>query len=67
MAAGLNIEIIRNLMGGEHVAFWAHIGGFFAGVILMPILGLGASPPGTDWRKEVQVLFDFDPVVRRNS
>jgi len=66
MAAGLNIEIIRDLMGGEHVAFWAHIGGFFAGVILMPILGLGASPPGADWRKEVQELFDFDPLVRRD-
>lgn len=65
MAAGLNI--MRDLLGGEQVAFWAHIGGFVAGVFLMPILGLGASPPGTDWRKEVQELFDFDPVVRRNS
>src|SRR3989304_1873544 len=42
MAAGLNL--IRELMGGEHVAFWAHIGGFLAGVVLMPILSLGASP-----------------------
>ncbi|MGD9633080.1 MAG: rhomboid family intramembrane serine protease [Pirellulales bacterium] len=65
MAAGLNI--MRDLLGGEHVAFWAHIGGFVAGIILMPILGLGASPPGADWKQEVKELFDFDPVVRRNS
>jgi len=64
MAAGLNI--MRDLLGGEQVAFWAHIGGFVAGVILMPIFGLGASPPGSDWRKEVQELFDFDPIVRRD-
>lgn len=65
MAAGLNI--LRDLMGGEQVAFWAHIGGFIAGIVLMPILGLGAAPPGADWKQEVKELFDFDPVVRRNS
>lgn len=66
MAAGLNI--MRDLMGGEQVAFWAHIGGFVAGVILMPILGLGASPPGADWKREVQDLFQFeDPRMRKDS
>ena len=66
MAAGLNI--MRDLMGGEQVAFWAHIGGFVAGVILMPILGLGASPPGTDWKREVQELFQFeDPRLRKDN
>lgn len=64
MTAGLNI--MREFLGGEQVAFWAHVGGFVAGVILMPILGLGASPPGADWRKEVQDMFDFDPMVRRD-
>lgn len=41
------------------VAFWAHIGGFVAGVILMPLLTLGAQPPDKDWRTESQEMFDF--------
>lgn len=44
----------------EPVAFWAHIGGFVAGMILMPLLSFGASPPGSDWRKESDELFRFD-------
>ena len=44
----------------EPVAFWAHVGGFVAGMILMPLLSFGASPPGTDWRKETDDLFRFD-------
>jgi membrane associated rhomboid family serine protease len=44
----------------EPVAFWAHIGGFVAGMILMPLLSIGASPPGTDWRKESDELFRFE-------
>ena len=44
----------------EPVAFWAHIGGFVAGMVLMPLLSLGASPPGTDWRKETDEMFRFD-------
>jgi membrane associated rhomboid family serine protease len=44
----------------EPVAFWAHIGGFVAGMILMPLLSIGAAPPGTDWRKESDELFRFE-------
>ena len=44
----------------EPVAFWAHVGGFVAGIVLMPLLSLGASPPGTDWRKESDEMFRFD-------
>jgi membrane associated rhomboid family serine protease len=52
-------------MAGERVAFWAHIGGFVAGMILMPFLALGASPPGTDWRQEADDMFHFeDPRSR---
>ena len=29
----------------EPVAFWAHIGGFVAGMILMPLLSFGARRP----------------------
>ncbi|MEX2091665.1 MAG: rhomboid family intramembrane serine protease [Pirellulales bacterium] len=65
MAAGLNV--LRDVMGGEHVAFWAHIGGFLAGIVLMPILGLGASPADVDWKREVQELFRFeDPRAPKN-
>jgi membrane associated rhomboid family serine protease len=44
----------------QPVAFWAHIGGFIAGMVLMPVLSLGAPPPGTDWRKESDDMFRFD-------
>jgi membrane associated rhomboid family serine protease len=44
----------------EPVAYWAHIGGFVAGMILMPLLSFGASPPGKDWRKETDDMFRFD-------
>ena len=44
----------------EPVAFWAHVGGFVAGMILMPLLSFGASPPGADWRKESDEMFHFD-------
>jgi membrane associated rhomboid family serine protease len=46
------------------VAFWAHIGGFVAGMVLMPFMALGASPPGTDWRKEADDMFRFDDPRR---
>ena len=61
--------VLQNLVPGilslngieqEHVAFWAHIGGFVAGMILMPFLALGASPPGSDWRKEAEDMFHFE-------
>jgi membrane associated rhomboid family serine protease len=43
----------------EPVAFWSHIGGFVAGMILMPILSLGAAPPGRNWRQESDEMFRF--------
>lgn len=52
-----------NLFGGganQPVAFWAHAGGFVAGLMLMPLLSLGVAPPGTDWQKEAEELFRFD-------
>jgi membrane associated rhomboid family serine protease len=59
------LQLFSGLMGLwdvvlEPVAFWAHIGGFVAGMILMPLLSIGASPPGTDWRKESDELFRFE-------
>ena len=39
------------------VAWWAHVGGFVAGLVLMPLLALGAPPPGSDWREEAEKLF----------
>lgn len=41
------------------VAFWAHIGGFVAGVVLMPLLTVGAQPPDQDWRTESREMFEF--------
>jgi membrane associated rhomboid family serine protease len=49
----------------EPVAYWAHIGGFVTGVALMPLLSVGASPPGADWRKEADDMFQFnDPRTK---
>lgn len=45
--------------GGENVAWWAHVGGFVAGMTLMPLLSLGAPPPDEDWRDEAQRLFNL--------
>ena len=43
--------------GGGGVAWWAHVGGFLAGLVLMPLLALGAPPPDEDWRDEAERLF----------
>ncbi|MGL4514388.1 MAG: rhomboid family intramembrane serine protease [Lacipirellulaceae bacterium] len=39
------------------VAFWAHIGGYVTGLVLTPLLTIGASPPNEDWRSEARELF----------
>ena len=59
------LQVVSGLMGLfgvvlEPVAFWAHVGGFVAGMILMPLLSIGASPPGTDWQQESDEMFRFD-------
>jgi membrane associated rhomboid family serine protease len=59
------LQVVSGMMGlwglpMEPVAFWAHVGGFVAGMIIMPLLSFGASPPGTDWRKETDEMFRFD-------
>jgi membrane associated rhomboid family serine protease len=41
------------------VAHWAHIGGFIAGLVLMPLMALGRPPQGEDWNKETQKLFEY--------
>lgn len=62
--------LLLNLMGGlqaidgqaeigVRVAYWTHIGGFVAGVILMPLLTLGAEPTDKDWRTESREMFEF--------
>jgi membrane associated rhomboid family serine protease len=59
------LQMVSGIMGIwgvplEPVAFWAHIGGFVAGMILMPVFTLGASPPGTNWRSEAEEMFRFN-------
>jgi membrane associated rhomboid family serine protease len=41
------------------VAVWAHIGGFAAGALLMPILSFGTPPPGSSWQEELKKHFSF--------
>ena len=59
------LQVISGMMGlwgfaMQPVAFWAHVGGFVAGMIRMPLLSFGASPPGADWRKETDDMFRFE-------
>ena len=62
------LGIVQIQLGDQvGVAHWAHIGGFVAGLILMPLLGMGRPPDGEDWKKETDKMFDFDdpqPLAR---
>jgi membrane associated rhomboid family serine protease len=63
-AGVMNINL--GVAGG--VAHWAHIGGFVAGLALMPLFALGRSPEGEDWNKETDELFKYDnpkPLTER--
>jgi membrane associated rhomboid family serine protease len=59
VASGVLGQMAMDIVA-QPVAFWAHVGGFVTGMVLMPLLSLGAPPPGTDWRKESDELFRFD-------
>lgn len=48
------------------VAHWAHIGGFVAGLIVMPLLAIGTAAPGEDWNKETDQLFQFGDEPRQD-
>jgi membrane associated rhomboid family serine protease len=49
------------------VAVWAHIGGFAAGAILMPILSFGSPPPGSSWQEEIRKHFSFGEPDRHDN
>lgn len=60
------LQMVAGVMGlgapaavDTSVAFWAHIGGFVAGVILMPLLSITSEPADQDWRVESQELFEI--------
>ncbi|MEN1679009.1 MAG: rhomboid family intramembrane serine protease [Planctomycetota bacterium] len=48
-------------MGGQPIAYWAHVGGCVAGVLLMPLLSLGAAPAGSNWQAEVDEALPMSP------
>ncbi|MEM6798860.1 MAG: rhomboid family intramembrane serine protease [Planctomycetota bacterium] len=62
------ISGLAQLQGGigEQIAHWAHVGGCVAGVVLMPLLAIGAPPPDADWRTEAGAMLDPDaqPINR---
>jgi len=58
LAGGLQALGMQGAVGVQ-VAHWTHIGGFVAGVILMPLLTLGSEPPDRDWRTETREVFDY--------
>lgn len=39
------------------VAFAAHVGGFVAGLLIMPLMAMGAPDPGTHWEDEMDEAF----------
>jgi len=47
------------------VALWAHIGGFVAGAIFMPILSFRSPPPDGSWPEEIGKHFSFEHPDRR--
>ena len=49
------------------IAFGAHVGGFVTGLIVMPLLSLGAPDPGTHWEDELEEQFDFDRYGRGDT
>lgn len=55
---GLGAMRMQGLPNGENVAFWAHIGGFVVGALLMPLLAFGAAPPAQDERTAAQRWFE---------
>lgn len=60
------LQIHLGVVGG--VAHWAHIGGFVAGLALMPLMLMGRPPQGEDWNKEAEQLFKFEnprPLTER--
>lgn len=59
LQAVAGIGMLRGVVDAP-VAFWAHIGGFAAGILLVPFFTLGTSPPDVNWRQEVEELFRFD-------
>ncbi|MEX0867884.1 MAG: rhomboid family intramembrane serine protease [Pirellulales bacterium] len=58
LLSGLNVLNNVDLDGG--VAFWAHIGGFVAGLLLMPLLCFGSSKPGQSLDDEMHERFTIE-------
>ena len=54
---------MRGLDFSGGVAWWAHIGGFLFGVLIMPILAMGTPEPGEDWKAELRRQFDFGSMT----
>lgn len=52
----MGLWMLQGNAPAQPIAHWAHIGGAVAGVIFMPLLGLGAEPPDADWRNESKEL-----------
>lgn len=49
-----------NLNIGGGVAWWAHVGGFAAGAIIMPFLAAGSPDAGHNWKIEAEEQFDYE-------
>ena len=54
---------IQPPVAGAGVAWWAHIGGFVVGAVLMPVLAAGTPEPGENWEREA--TDGFGPGPRR--
>lgn len=50
----INLENIQ----GAQVAHWAHVGGCVVGVLMIPFLLIGTSPPDADWRAETSEMLE---------
>lgn len=59
LSVWFGIQLIHGLAGGAGVAWWAHMGGFVAGLLLMPFMAAGAPDPGTHWDDEEDREFHY--------
>ncbi|MEM9187359.1 MAG: rhomboid family intramembrane serine protease [Planctomycetota bacterium] len=60
----LGIQMLQGAVA-EPIAHWAHVGGGAAGVLLMPLLGLGSPPTDSDWRGEAEAM--LKPLTDKTS
>ncbi|REJ69138.1 MAG: rhomboid family intramembrane serine protease [Planctomycetota bacterium] len=59
----LHAQLLDPQVGG--IAFAAHVGGFVAGLLLMPLFAMGTPDPGAHWEDEIEEAFGGSRPITR--